>query len=112
MYYDLFEHRAHNDIQNTLVLRVEQLYPFPEEELYEMLKPYTNIKHAVWCQEEPMNQGAWYCSQHHMRHVFHRISPNLLLQYAGRGGSAAPAAGYMSLHLEEQAKLVETAFNI
>ncbi|MBA54666.1 MAG: 2-oxoglutarate dehydrogenase E1 component [Pseudomonadales bacterium] len=112
VYYDLFEHRAHNDIQNTLVLRVEQLYPFPEEELYEMLKPYTNIKHAVWCQEEPMNQGAWYCSQHHMRHVFHRISPNLLLQYAGRGGSAAPAAGYMSLHLEEQAKLVETAFNI
>ncbi|HBO95983.1 MAG TPA: hypothetical protein DD667_22085, partial [Gammaproteobacteria bacterium] len=58
-----------------------------------------------------MNQGAWYCSQHHMRHVVHRINPSLFLQYAGRVASAAPAAGYMSLHLEEQNKLVETAFN-
>ncbi|MEN8668399.1 MAG: hypothetical protein ABF318_04690, partial [Ketobacter sp.] len=56
--------------------------------------------------------GAWYCSQHHMRHVVHRINPSLFLQYAGRVASAAPAAGYMSLHLEEQNKLVETAFNI
>ncbi|AUM11264.1 2-oxoglutarate dehydrogenase E1 component [Ketobacter alkanivorans] len=112
VYYDLFEYRAHHDIKNTLILRVEQLYPFPEQEMLAMLKPYSKIKHAVWCQEEPMNQGAWYCSQHHMRHVFHTISPNLLLQYAGRGGSAAPAAGYMSLHLEEQNRLVETAFNI
>ena len=112
VYYDLFEHRAHNEIENTAVIRVEQLYPFPEEELYEMLKQYPNLKHVVWCQEEPMNQGAWYCSQHHMRHVVHRINPSLFLQYAGRVASAAPAAGYMSLHLEEQNKLVETAFNI
>lgn len=112
VYYDLFEYRANHDIKNTLIIRIEQLYPFPEQELLEMLKPYSNIKHAVWCQEEPMNQGAWYCSQHHMRHVFHSIDPSLLLQYAGRGGSAAPAAGYMSLHLEEQNRLVETAFNI
>ena len=59
-----------------------------------------------------MNQGAWYCSQHHMRHVIHSHYPKLLLHYAGRAGSAAPAAGYMALHLEEQSKLVETAFTI
>jgi len=112
VYYDLFEHRAHNEIQNTALVRIEQLYPFPEVELEKMLKSYKNLKHIVWCQEEPMNQGAWYCSQHHMRHVVQRVDPSLLLQYAGRVGSAAPAAGYMSLHLEEQNKLVETAFNI
>lgn len=112
VYYDLFEHRAHKEITNTAVLRIEQLYPFPEVELEKVLKSFKNLKHIVWCQEEPMNQGAWYCSQHHMRHVVHRIDPEMLLQYAGRVASAAPAAGYMSLHLEEQQKLVETAFNI
>ena len=75
-----------------------------------MLAPYKNVKSIVWCQEEPMNQGAWYCSQHHMRHVVHRLYPKLLLQYSGREASAAPAAGYMSLHLEEQANLVDQAF--
>lgn len=112
VYYDLFEYRAHNEIENTAVVRIEQLYPFPEQELQEMLGRYPNMKSVVWCQEEPMNQGAWYCSQHHMRHVVNSLKPELLLQYAGRAGSAAPAAGYMSLHLEEQANLVETAFNI
>lgn len=110
VYYDLFEHRAHKEIQDTLVVRIEQLYPFPEQELYDMLAPYKNVKSIVWCQEEPMNQGAWYCSQHHMRHVVHRLYPKLLLQYSGREASAAPAAGYMSLHLEEQANLVDQAF--
>ena len=112
VYYDLYDYRAHNEVQNTAVIRVEQLYPFPEKELEEMLAPYTNLKTVVWCQEEPMNQGAWYCSQHHMRHVLHNVNPKLFLHYAGREGSAAPAGGYMSRHLEEQSKLVEDAFSV
>ncbi|MCG8534492.1 MAG: 2-oxoglutarate dehydrogenase E1 component, partial [Pseudomonadales bacterium] len=112
VYYDLYDYRAHNEVQNTAVIRVEQLYPFPEKELEEMLAPYTNLKTVVWCQEEPMNQGAWYCSQHHMRHVLHNVNPKLFLHYAGRDGSAAPAGGYMSRHLEEQSKLVEDAFSV
>jgi len=112
VYYDLFEHRTTQDVKNTMLVRIEQLYPFPEAELSKLFAQYKNVKHVVWCQEEPMNQGAWYCSQHHMRHVVHSHYPDLLLHYAGREGSAAPAAGYMALHLEEQASLVDTAFNI
>jgi 2-oxoglutarate dehydrogenase E1 component len=112
VYYDLLEYRGHKEVQDTALIRIEQLYPFPEAELYDALKPYTNVKSIVWCQEEPMNQGAWYCSQHHMRHVVQRWNKKLYLHYAGRPGSAAPAAGYMSLHVEEQNRLVEEAFTV
>ena len=93
-------------------MRVEQLYPFPEQRLKEVLETYPNLKHLVWCQEEPMNQGAWYCSQHHMRNALHRLNPKLYLQYACRDASAAPACGHMSVHIEEQKKLVNDAFEI
>lgn len=56
-----------------------------------------------------MNQGAWYSSQHHMRRVINEYDPSLYLVYAGREPAAAPAAGYMSTHLEEQQKFVEEA---
>ncbi len=111
VFYDLYEYREQNNITNTAILRVEQLYPFPEAELHEMFSQYRNVKTVVWCQEEPMNQGAWYCSQHHMRHVVHKTNPALYLNYAGREGSAAPAAGYMSRHTEEQNRLLDQAFN-
>ena len=112
VYYDLLDYRAHHEITDTAIVRIEQLYPFPEKELEEVLQPYKNLKTVVWCQEEPMNQGAWYCSQHHMRHVMQRRDPDIYLHYAGRDASAAPAAGYMSVHIEEQKRLLEDAFNV
>ena len=110
VYYDLLEKRRAEELNNVAIVRIEQLYPFPEEDLAEALAPYTNVKKVVWCQEEPMNQGAWYCSQHHMRRVIgqHSVS-NLYLDYAGREASAAPAGGYPSVHAEEQAKLLQDA---
>ena len=60
-----------------------------------------------------MNQGAWYCSQHHMRRSLAvHTNQSLVLNYAGRKGAAAPACGYMSMHVEEQRKLVEDAFTV
>ena len=110
VYYDLLEKRRAEENENVAIVRIEQLYPFPEEDLAEALAPYPNLKKVVWCQEEPMNQGAWYCSQHHMRRVIgeHSVS-NLYLDYAGREASAAPAGGYPSVHAEEQAKLLQDA---
>ncbi|CEA01437.1 2-oxoglutarate dehydrogenase E1 component [Pseudomonas saudimassiliensis] len=110
VYYDLLEKRRADEIDNVAIVRIEQLYPFPEDDLSDVLAPYTNLKKVVWCQEEPMNQGAWYCSQHHMRRVLaeHSVS-NLYLDYAGREASAAPAGGYPSVHAEEQAKLLQDA---
>ena len=112
VYYDLLDYQTHNERNDTLLVRVEQLYPFPEKELKALLTDYKKVKSVVWCQEEPMNQGAWYCSQHHMNHVVHELYPKLKLHYAGRKASAAPAVGYMALHLEEQNNLVEAAFTL
>ncbi|WP_072821534.1 2-oxoglutarate dehydrogenase E1 component [Modicisalibacter ilicicola] len=113
VYYDLAAYRSEKERDDTAVVRVEQLYPFPKEELHEALKGYANLEQIVWCQEEPLNQGAWYQSQHHLRVVADMLSEGLgrELKFAGRPASAAPAAGYMSVHVEQQRQLVEDAFN-
>ncbi len=59
-----------------------------------------------------MNQGAWYCSQHHMRQALERVDKKPRLEYAGRKASAAPASGYPSVHAQEQKQLVEDAFSV
>ncbi|MBU1284372.1 MAG: 2-oxoglutarate dehydrogenase E1 component [Gammaproteobacteria bacterium] len=112
VYYDLLEKRRAESRDDIAIVRIEQLYPFPEDDLAEVLAPYKNVKHIVWCQEEPMNQGAWYCSQHHMRRVATAHKKSLVLEYAGRDASAAPACGYASMHAEQQEKLLQTAFTI
>ncbi|WPC06998.1 2-oxoglutarate dehydrogenase E1 component [Pseudomonas benzenivorans] len=112
VYYDLLEKRRAEERQDIAIVRIEQLYPFPEDDLAEVMAPYKNLKHIVWCQEEPMNQGAWYCSQHHMRRVATAHKKTLFLEYAGREGSAAPACGYASMHAEQQEKLLQDAFTV
>ncbi len=111
VYYDLYNRRAELGKDDVAILRIEQLYPFPEDILLELISQYTNLESVVWCQEEPMNQGAWYCSQHHMRTVMHRHNPSLYLQGVGRPSAAAPAVGYISVHLEQQEQLVNEAIN-
>jgi 2-oxoglutarate dehydrogenase E1 component len=111
VYYDLRAARREREIDNIAILRMEQLYPFPEAELLQMLSQYPALRDAVWCQEEPMNQGAWYSSQHHMRKVIHSHNTEIYLHYVGRDASAAPAAGYMALHLEQQNKFINEALD-
>ncbi|MGH8438496.1 MAG: 2-oxoglutarate dehydrogenase E1 component [Pseudomonas sp.] len=112
VYYDLLEKRRAEGREDIAVVRIEQLYPFPEDDLVEILAPYTHLKDVVWCQEEPMNQGAWYSSQHHMRRILTRHNKELVLEYAGREASAAPACGYASMHAEQQEKLLQDAFTV
>ncbi|HWK55347.1 MAG TPA: 2-oxoglutarate dehydrogenase E1 component [Hyphomicrobiales bacterium] len=112
VYYELRAKRRELGLNNAAIVRLEQLYPFPEELLGEVMAPYTNLKTVVWCQEEPQNMGAWYSSQHHMRNVISRHDPALGLVYAGREASASPAAGYTALHLKEQEQLVKDAFDL
>lgn len=112
VYYHLLEERTERGLDNVALVRLEQLYPFPEQELQAVLAPYTGLKDIFWCQEEPMNQGAWYSSQHHMRRVVHQHNPSLYLDYVGRDASAAPAGGYMSAHLEEQTRFLNAALSV
>jgi 2-oxoglutarate dehydrogenase E1 component len=109
VYYELLDQRRKNEQTNVAIIRIEQLYPFPEDELKVEIAKYQHVKQFVWCQEEPQNQGAWYCSQHHFRAA---IPEKGYLTYAGRNASAAPAVGYMSVHVKEQQALVYDALNV
>ncbi len=107
VYYDLANKRDSDQREDVAIVRIEQLYPFPEAALKSIFEKYPNVSKVIWCQEEPLNQGAWYSSQHHIRTL---LKENLYLQYAGRPASASPAVGYASLHLQQQKQLVEDAF--
>lgn len=110
VFYDLRAARRERGLEHIAILRLEQLYPFPEAELEEILtRSYVNIVDAIWCQEEPMNQGAWYASQHHMRRVIQRHKVDVYLRYVGRDSSAAPAAGYMALHVAQMQIFIDEA---
>ncbi len=111
VYYHLFEEREALEQADVALVRIEQLYPFPDEDLRRALKPFEHVTDFIWCQEEPKNQGAWYASQHRMRRVLDRINPDIYLRFAGRAASSAPAAGYMSTHLEEQKKFISSALD-
>lgn len=106
VYYDLLAKRRERDLQDIAIIRIEQLYPFPHTKLMDVLASYIKAKEIVWCQEEPRNQGAWFCLRHRLEKC---LQPKQVLVYAGRQSSSSPAAGYLSDHLKEQAALVEDA---
>ncbi|ETS29320.1 2-oxoglutarate dehydrogenase E1 component [Photorhabdus temperata] len=109
VYYDLLEQRRKNKQTDVAIVRVEQLYPFPHQDVQSALEQYAHVHDFVWCQEEPLNQGAWYCSQHNFREV---IPFGASLRYAGRPASASPAVGYTSVHQQQQQELVNDALNV
>ncbi|EJL85859.1 2-oxoglutarate dehydrogenase [Pantoea sp. RIT-PI-b] len=109
VYYDLLDQRRKNEQTDVAIVRIEQLYPFPHKVVQDVLKNYAHVQDFVWCQEEPLNQGAWYCSQHHFREV---VPFGASLRYAGRPASASPAVGYMSVHQKQQQDLVNDALNL
>ncbi|CAA0078876.1 2-oxoglutarate dehydrogenase E1 component [Zhongshania aliphaticivorans] len=114
VYYDLRAARREHGKDSVAIVRLEQVYPFPYEDLRNAIAGYPNLKKVVWCQEEPRNQGAWYNSRHRMTRVIRSFKPekNLLLGYVGREPSASPAAGYMALHLEQQEKFIKQALKL
>ncbi|MCV2402300.1 2-oxoglutarate dehydrogenase E1 component [Marinomonas sp. C2222] len=109
VYYDLINRREELKKDDVVVVRLEQLYPFPYADLESVLEQYKNVESLVWCQEEPKNQGAWHSNRHRMNRVLEKLFPELKIRFAGRISSAAPAAGYMSIHVEEQEALVNDA---
>ena len=106
VYYDLLEQRRERGIKDIAICRVEQLYPFPVDDVVAQIKRYPNAKEILWCQEEPKNQGAWYRIMHHFRAC---IGEQHTLSYVGRDASASPAAGYLAAHRDQQTRLVDEA---
>jgi 2-oxoglutarate dehydrogenase E1 component len=110
VYYDLFEEREKRGDKDTVILRVEQLYPFPFSALTKELVRYKNAKTVVWCQEEPRNLGYWTFIEPRLEEVLAnaKLAPKRP-RYAGRPDSASPATGSYKRHNAEQAKLVAAA---
>jgi 2-oxoglutarate dehydrogenase E1 component len=88
------------------LLRVEMLYPFPEEDLRAALARYPHLQEVVWLQEEPQNMGAWHYIAPRLRGV---IDSSIPLRYVGRAESASPAEGSHSAHVAEQARILRDA---
>ena len=111
VYYDLLEARREAGLSDVGIVRIEQLYPFPTDKFAETLKEYQSVEKVIWCQEEPMNQGAWYPFQHRLRAGLDLVFGEVALDYAGREAFAAPAGGSPGLHLEQQHQLIRDALN-
>ncbi|MEM6911595.1 MAG: 2-oxoglutarate dehydrogenase E1 component [Verrucomicrobiota bacterium] len=107
VYFDLVKYREEQELNDVALIRVEQLYPFHWELIKEIISPYAQASKWVWCQEEPLNQGAWFYISHRLQKLTrHRI------RFAGRDRAASPAVGSKALHEAEQRKLVEQAFHV
>ena len=110
-YYDLLEERLRRygdaDLP-TAIVRVEQLYPWPEQEIAEAIETFSRAETVVWAQEEPANMGAWVFVRERIQGA---LLPEQKLAYAGRRESASSAVGSMRVHTEEQAAAIAAAFN-
>ncbi|MDZ7717309.1 MAG: multifunctional oxoglutarate decarboxylase/oxoglutarate dehydrogenase thiamine pyrophosphate-binding subunit/dihydrolipoyllysine-residue succinyltransferase subunit [Balneolaceae bacterium] len=109
VYYDLYKAREENEKENIAIGRIEQFYPFPDEDLEKFLDDYKHVKDIIWCQEEPKNMGAW-------TFLFPRLQSLLkedqTITYAGRQAAASTAAGQKKIHDAEQEKLVNQALGL
>ncbi len=88
IYYDLLSHREQEKINTAAIVRLEQLYPLAEQKLRAALKPFTEARKVIWCQEESQNMGAWTFIEPRLRALLGRD-----ILYAGRNASASPAVG-------------------
>ena len=108
----IYEKRIENKIDTIALVRIEQLYSFPYDDLENILSNYPNTKEFIWCQEEPANQGAWFSHRHRLQRVLDRLDNKNEIKLVSRPAAAAPAVGLMKLHLKQQEEIVLKALNI
>ena len=110
----LFKHRQQNNLKNTAITRIEQLNPFPWQQLKENLDSYPNAKTIVWAQEEPLNAGSWSFTQPRIETLLNNTKhhDHKHVMFAGRNPSASVATGLKSSHLKEENDLLEMAWSV
>jgi 2-oxoglutarate dehydrogenase E1 component len=106
VFFDLLDARRKRELNNVALVRVEQLYPFPNEDFRAALKKYNKAKNIVWCQEEPQNQGAW---QYMLPMLHDNKQKGQTISFAGRPASAAPAVGSYKKHIQQLQALIDDA---
>jgi 2-oxoglutarate dehydrogenase complex dehydrogenase (E1) component-like enzyme len=107
IYWELVAAREARQAADMAIVRIEQLYPFPEIDFLAVLQRYPQVTQVVWAQEEPRNMGAWAFARGHITPMLNR---GQVIGYAGRPESASPAPGLIKQHQREQADLIEQAF--
>ncbi len=112
VYFDLLAERRKRKIDDVVIMRVEQLYPFPFTRLGVRLSQYPNAE-VVWCQEEPENMGAWHFVDRRIERALSGLDNKAKRPiYIGRPEAASPATGSLRTHLKEQADLIDRALTI
>ena len=111
VFYDLVKKRNDEKRQDIGIVRIEQLYPFPYDDLEEILTKYQNVHEYIWCQEEPQNQGAWFSHRHRIQRVLDRLGKENEVNLVSREPAAAPAVGLMKLHIKQQEDLINEAIS-
>ena len=109
VFYDLNEKKKELKSEEIAIIRIEQLYSFPYDELEFILKQYSNSNEFIWCQEEPANQGAWFSHRHRIQRVLDRFSEKQI-KLVSRPSASAPAVGLNKLHKQQQETLINQAF--
>lgn len=104
LYYELAQRRRELQQETPAIVRLEQLYPFPEAQLKAILEQYPKLEKVVWVQEEPENMGAWWYVQQYLR----RLRP-AFPEFVGRPASASPATGFPAIYRQQQAAILAAA---
>jgi 2-oxoglutarate dehydrogenase E1 component len=103
---DLFTHESLKQTAEIALVRVEQLYPFPEEELQRVLARYSKAREVFWVQEEPRNMGAWTYIAPHLSEV---VQSHVKVEVVSRPERSSPAAGFWELYEAEQEHIIAQA---
>jgi 2-oxoglutarate dehydrogenase E1 component len=111
VYFDLMDEREKRGEQRIQIIRLEQLYPFPENVLAQELNRFPKAE-IVWCQEEPQNQGAWTFVKPRIEATIAQLGGKASPRYAGRPESASTAAGLMKQHVAELAAFLNDALSL
>jgi 2-oxoglutarate dehydrogenase E1 component len=109
IYTDLVTSPLRREHLDHAIVRVEQLYPFPQEQLEGLLAEYPKLEGLIWVQEEPLNMGAWNYLRPRLRQL---MDDRLPLHYVGRPESSSPAEGSSTLYRINQQSLIEHAFKL
>lgn len=112
LYYELLAEREKQKREDVALVRIEQLYPFPQHLLKDIFKAAKKLESVVWVQEEPKNMGSWSYIFHPLRELMDEVGlEKTPLSYVGRERRASPATGTMKKHTAEQQKIWAEVFN-
>ena len=111
VYFDLLKSREILKKDDIVLIRVEQLYPFPVKSLVKIIKKYAKNANFFWCQEEPKNMGAWSSVRDYIQWTLEYIGANnSKISYIGRDPAASPATGYAKRHIAQQEEIIKQVF--